>query len=131
MAWAHQVEMPRSAKDVAVWLLSALLAVLFVVVGAQKLIMSADSYWVEAFRLWGYPEWFRTVVGIVEIAGGIALLIPSLAFLGAIALGVIMLGGTFTQLVSGTAGAWRPFVVLLLLLVIGWARRPTEEETTA
>ena len=41
----------------------------------------------EQFADWGYPSWFRFVVGSGELVGAVLLLIPRRRFLGAALLG--------------------------------------------
>jgi putative oxidoreductase len=108
------MERVNAAKNAALWVLKVLLAAVFLLFGIQKLIGGAT--WVQLFAMAGYPEWFRTVVGVIEVAGGIALLIPTFASYAAIALAVVMFGATFTQLVSG--GGWDALASLALLVAL-------------
>jgi putative oxidoreductase len=122
----------RWAKGVAIWAVCALLAAVFLIVGIQKLAGGA-TYWVQIFSMAGYPPWFRTVVGLAETVGGVCLLIPRFSSIAATALAIVMFGATFTQLVSGEGGASVPALLLILLLVVAWNRRPPElraEEST-
>jgi putative oxidoreductase len=115
------MERMSAAKHVALWVLKVLLAAVFVLVGIQKLI--GGEAWVRVFAMAGYPEWFRTVVGVIETVGGLALLIPSLAAYAAIALAVVMFGATFTQLVSGGGTeALASFALLVALIIVARAR---------
>ena len=52
------------------------------------------------FVEWGYPSWFRFVVGIGELAGAVMLLIPRLRFLGCLLLAVILEGAIVTHVVN-------------------------------
>lgn len=103
------------------WVLSGFLTLVFLSTGIPK-VVGGINYWSETFAMLGYPAWFRTVVGVVEIVGGISLLVPRLFALGAIALSVVLFGATFTQLVSGVEGAGTPAALLALLLFTAWAR---------
>lgn len=108
------MERVNAAKNAALWTLKVVLAAVFLLVGIQKLL--GGTAWVQLFAMAGYPEWFRTVVGAIETAGGVALLIPALAAYAAIALAVVMFGATFTQLVSG--GGWDALASLALLVAL-------------
>jgi uncharacterized membrane protein YphA (DoxX/SURF4 family) len=108
------MERVAAAKNAALWVLKILLAAVFLLFGIQKLI--AETAWVQLFAMAGYPEWFRTVVGVIETVCGIALLIPALASYAAIALAVVMFGATFTQLVSG--GGWEALASFALLVAL-------------
>ena len=79
----------------------------------------------EQFAQLGYADWFRVLIGVLEIAGGLCLLIPRTAFYAAGVLGVVMIGavGTLLRLGAGEQ-AIVPFVVLVLLALVAYARRP-------
>jgi putative oxidoreductase len=108
------MERVNAAKNAALWALKIVLAAVFLFFGIQKLL--GGTAWVQLFAMAGYPEWFRTVVGAIETAGGIALLIPAFSAYAAIALAVVMFGATFTQLVSG--GGWAALASLVLLVAL-------------
>ena len=48
------------------------------------------------FHQMGADDWFRYLVGTLELAGGIDLLIPRLAGLAALGLTGVMVGATYT-----------------------------------
>jgi len=110
-------------KTIAVWVLSALLAALFLFAGGQKLVGAGGT--VEHFADWGYPPWFRLLIGLIEVAGGLALLVPSVAFYAAGALGVVMIGAIYTLLTKSAPGIPAPIVCLLALAFIASLRRPS------
>ena len=58
--------------------------------GASKL--TGNEMMAEAFANWGYAGWFMYVVGAVEIASVVAVLIPRIAALGGLWLGALMAG---------------------------------------
>ena len=106
-------------------MLSGLLAVLYLMSGVPKL--AGVEQIVKEFAKWGYPGWFRLVVGTVEVASAVLLLIPRVAFFGASALAVIMIGAIHTHVFRGTNEAGMAVVPLLLLVflaIVGYARRP-------
>lgn len=57
------------------------------------------SYAVK-FDGWGYPAWFRFVVGSGELIGAALLLSRRWRFLGAVVLFTITAGGTLTHLIN-------------------------------
>lgn len=109
--------------NIAVWLLSALLAALYLFAGGQKLFGAGGS--AEHFAQWGFSTWFRLLIGVIEVAGGLALLVPSAAFYGAGALGVVMIGAIYTLLTKAAPGVPVPIVCLLILTFIAFSRRPS------
>jgi putative oxidoreductase len=115
----------QTARGVAIWVLSALLAIEFLIVGVQKLI-PGQNYWLEAFSMWNYPPWFRIVVGTVETIGAVGLLIPRFALIAATALAIVMFGAMFTQLMSGGGGALTPALLFVLLVIVARWRQKQE-----
>ncbi len=110
-------------KNIAVWVLSVLLAALFALAaGPPKITGAAEA--VEGFTRYGYSATFRVFIGVCEVAGGIGLLIPPLATWAASGLIVIMGGAVYALLINAEASmAPIPLVVGALLVVIALARR--------
>ncbi|HMC57063.1 MAG TPA: DoxX family protein [Gemmatimonadaceae bacterium] len=113
----------RSADSIVMWILSVLLAAVFATTGIAKLI-GADPLTFEAAAMHGFPGWIRTVVGVVELVGAIALLIPAVSGVAAALLAVLMIPATITQWISKQPGVLVPVVVLVLLLLVAWRRHP-------
>jgi putative oxidoreductase len=114
------------AVRIAVWVLSILLACVFLLAGVPKLAGSEAH--IRHFVVWGYPDWFRLVVGTIETTSALCLLVPRLAFYGAIGIMAIMAGATYTHVVRVPAEAARAPLTLGLLTVaaiVAIARRPT------
>jgi uncharacterized membrane protein YphA (DoxX/SURF4 family) len=111
----------RVLRIVGVWALQILVGVLFVMLGVMKF---RDPSWVRNFARWGYPDGFYMVVGVLEAAGGVAVLIPSLASYGALLLMAVMVGASLTHLVHGeTQRLSVPLVYLLFCAGVAWLRR--------
>jgi uncharacterized membrane protein YphA (DoxX/SURF4 family) len=116
--------MPRSARDaeaVVVWALSVVVAAVFFVAGVQKLV-GLQPIGLEAAAMVSFPQWIRIVVGILEIIGAVALLVPATASTAALGLAILMVPATITQLVTGEPGVWVPILLCALLLLIAWRR---------
>ena len=114
-------DVDRPAR-IATLVLSGLLALLYVVAGVPKLIGVESA--VTGFEKLGYGAWFRLLIGVIEVGGGIGLLIPRVAFYAAGALGVVMIGAAYTITVHGEPGVAIPIVCLVLLAVVAYLRRP-------
>ena len=115
----------RNVESISLWVLSGILAALYLISGGSKLA-GAEMH-VEGFARWGYPQWFRLVVGTVEVVAAVLLLIPRAAFGGASIIVAVMAGATYTHLfrASGEDGSAAMTVVLLALAaIVGYARRP-------
>src|SRR5262245_61971778 len=84
-------------RKVAVWAVVILLAVAFIAVGVSKLEGTSATRWAERFGHWGYPTNASYVVGVLEILGGIGVLIPRWRRAAALTLGVLMIGALGTH----------------------------------
>lgn len=114
---------PGKAMNVTAWTAGGLLFVLFTVLAAPPKLMG-DPRAVEGFITQGYSDGFRLFIGGAELLGGIALLIPPLAFWAAAGLALIMGGAVSTPVANDdAANAWPTVVALLLPAFIAWARR--------
>ena len=99
----------------ALWIVQALLALLFLFSGAMKFIMPIE----EMTRDIQMPIAFLRFIGAAEILGGVGLVLPSLLRirpgltpLAAAGLVIIMIGATVLSLmIGGVALAVMPFVV--------------------
>lgn len=112
-------------KTISLWVLSGLLAALFLMAGGSKLAGAEEH--VKGFANYGWPDWLRLVVGAVEVISAVLLLIPRVAFLGGGALMVMMAGATYTHLFRATGEVGMAvFTIILLSLaaLVVYARRP-------
>ena len=110
---------------VRVRILNMILAAIYLGAGLSKLFGPGEMR--EIFFAWGYPDWFRFLIGGMEVVGAGCLLIPP-AVPGAVALlGAIMLGAIGTHLRSDQAPyALIPLVLFALLTYVGidaWRNR--------
>ena len=110
---------------ITVTVLSILLALMFLGVAIPKLLGTPDV--VAGFAKYGYPSWFHLLVGTTEVVAAGLLLVPSLAWLGAVAVVVIMAGATYTHAILATGeGASALFTTFLLVVAafIAYVRWP-------
>jgi uncharacterized membrane protein YphA (DoxX/SURF4 family) len=118
-------------KQRVITALSWLLALSFVV-GAVTKFLPGDSFfgppYSEKFVDWGYPAWFRFVVGSGEFLGAVLLVLLRRRFLGAALLGVILIGAVVTHIANQdplTESVAAP-VVLALTGMVASATRPRD-----
>jgi len=113
----------RIAKEVVLWIIALLLALVCLRVGWLK--VTGNIFWVRDFHRWGYPDWFRVVIGIIELTSMVLLLIPRFAGYGASLFAVVMLGAIFTHYTHNESSRL-PFNLFLLALslIIAFTRRP-------
>jgi len=114
----------RIVKEVVLWIITLLLSLVCLRSGWLK--VSGNIFWVRDFHRWGYPDWFRIVVGIAELTSMALLLVPRFASYGASLFAAVMLGAMFTHYTHNETGRL-PFTLLLLVLslVIIFLRRPS------
>ncbi len=115
----------KRIRNIAGWVLIVLLAAGFTMAALGKLTGAAT----DMFIGWGYPAWFATLIGVLEITGAVGLLIPKARPLAALGLSVIMLGAAYTHLANYEAGqVVRPLIFLIVLGVI-WLLHRTPKGT--
>ncbi len=111
---------------VTLWVLQGLLAALFLFAGVTKLVMPMAS--LQAVS--PLPALFLKVIGALELAGGLGLVLPGLlrireglTALAAAGLAIIMVGAVVvTVMTQGVAQAVFPFVVLVLTVIVARGR---------
>ena len=113
----------RIVKEVALWIIALFLALVCLRSGWLK--VTGNISWVRDFHRWGYPDWFRTVVGITELTSMVLLLVPRFASYGASLFVVVMLGAIYTHATHNESSRL-PFNLFLLTLslIIAFTRRP-------
>ena len=95
---------------------------MFAMAGLAKVF--GDPAMVEMFATIGIGQWFRYVVGALEIAGAVVVLIPQLSGLAALGLLCLMAGATLTNvLVLGTSPLL-PIALMLVSAMVAWIRWP-------
>ena len=101
----------RRPANVALWVLQALLAVVYAAGAVPKLTARPEA--VGMF-----------VIGALEVAGAVALIVPRLCGLAALAFVGLMIGAvTVTVLHLDAADAILPGSLLVLVALVAWARR--------
>jgi hypothetical protein len=114
---------PSRRLNIAAWIASALLFLLFTVLASPPKLMG-DPQAVDGFIKQGYSDGFRLFIGAAEFLGGIALLIPRLAFWSALGLIIIMIGAAYTHIANDDAANVAPALVALALCVfVAYVRR--------
>jgi uncharacterized membrane protein YphA (DoxX/SURF4 family) len=109
----------RRSLTVVTWIGRALLALVFVNAGSAKLF--GDPVMVAMFDQIGAGQWLRYVVGALEVAGAVGVLVPRLSVLAAGGLGLLMVGATVTNLAVLDAAPWSPLALLVLAVLVGRA----------
>lgn len=110
---------------VAIWTLTAIIGLFFVLVGFSKLAGSSGNDWALRLSHWGYPAVSRYVIGGIEILAGLGLLVPPLKRWAAVSLMAVMAGALLTHLQHGELVRVLPPLILggLLFLLYSWQPR--------
>jgi len=110
-------------RTVSIGIGSTLLALTLIGLGLVEWI---DPAALGAFATWGYPERFHGIFAVVEICGGLLLLLPVVAWYSAVCLSVLLACAISTHVWNGQAQLLMPAGVLLAgILVVGYARHPS------
>jgi uncharacterized membrane protein YphA (DoxX/SURF4 family) len=114
--------------NVALWIVQTLLAALFVFAGGMKLVLPVEEMTLQMQI--PLPGGFLRFIGVVEVLGGIGLVLPWLTHiqpkltpLAAAGLVVIMIGATVLTLMAGdVAPALLPLVTGMLCAFVAYNR---------
>jgi putative oxidoreductase len=108
------------AIPVLLWIMAAAIAYDFIYQGWRK--FDPQGWWAPAFKKWGYPTWFMIIIGMIEVVGGLLLLVPKVRHLGALLLIVIMVGALVTRSIFGVSLEEIIFfisTISILMLMVG------------
>lgn len=114
--------------NVALWIIQALLALLFLFAGGMKLVIPIEEL-IKQMPL-ALPGWFMRVIGVVEILGGLGLILPwltgirpGLTPLAAAGLVILMIGATVYGVVAGDpVSVLIPLAVGILAAFVAYGR---------
>jgi uncharacterized membrane protein YphA (DoxX/SURF4 family) len=115
---------PAKGLSIALWTTQIVLALLFLFSGVMKFVMPVE----EMTKQTSLPGSFFHFIGVVEVLGGLGLVLPSLLRiypvltpLAACGLVIVMAGATVTSLPMGLIALF-PFVVGILAIFIAYGR---------
>ena len=80
------------------------------------------------FATIGAGQWFRVMVGALEIGGAIGLVIPRMAGRAALGLSGLLVGAIATNLFILNADSRVAIVLLLISALIAWGRWPQTKQ---
>ncbi len=117
------------AAPIALWILQALLALLFLLTGTLNVAQVPGVTLPPPLPL---PSLFMRFIGVIELAGALGLILPGLTRIGrrltllaALGLFLEMIGATAVTLLGGkgVAALLLPVVVGLLCVAVAYGRR--------
>jgi hypothetical protein len=94
---------------------------MYLLAGSSKLLGAPAM--VGLFDAIGIGQWFRYLTGLIEVGSALALLVPSVAVFGALALVATMVGAITTHLFIVGGSPALPAILLLGSASVVWARR--------
>lgn len=114
-------------RNVLLWTVQVLLALLFLFAGGMKLVMPISAMQGPIVL----PGAFLRFIGVVEVLGALGLILPGLFHihkyltpLAALGLVIVMTGATILSVIGmGVLAALFPFVVGLLALTVAHGRK--------
>jgi uncharacterized membrane protein YphA (DoxX/SURF4 family) len=108
---------PDRIDLIRTWVPRVVMSLFFLTTGSQKF----TGGWVETFQTIGFGEWFRYFTGSLQIAGGLLLLLPRTALIGAAMLASTMVGAMLAWIffLDSPGSAVFPAIILGLLIGIG------------
>jgi uncharacterized membrane protein YphA (DoxX/SURF4 family) len=112
--------------NIALWIIQALLAALFLFTGGMKLITPIE----EMTKQIAMPGWFLRFIGVAEVLGAIGLILPwllriypNLTPLAAAGLVIIMAGATvLTVIIGDIPTALMPLATGMLCVFVAYGR---------
>ncbi|MFG1942551.1 DoxX family protein [Nonomuraea sp. NPDC048826] len=111
----------RRLAGAGLWVLQVVAAGCFLLAALGKFAGAEPS--VSTFEAIGWGDWFRQLVGVLEVAGAVALLVPALAGAAALALTGLMAGATLSEAFVSGGPVVVPLALLVVSGVIAWGRR--------
>jgi putative oxidoreductase len=113
---------PAGPREISFLILQVLLAAVLLRAGIAKYAGAAGP--VETFDQVGLGQWFRYVIGTIEIASGVGLLIVPIAGLAALSAVSVLIGAVAMEALVLTDGnPTFPAVLLVLVAVVAWHHR--------
>ncbi len=109
------------------WVLRGGIALLFMLIGLDKIPSSPDAPWVVFYKQAGIGQWFRYFTAIAEVIGGLLVLLPRTVNAGLMILIGVMVGAALTvsALVHRPFDAFVPIACLCAIAAFWLHRRRT------
>src|SRR5687767_11966528 len=109
----HPAATTSRRSDIALWVLQVLLAAFYAMGALPKIL--GDPATLQSFALIGFGPTGTLVIGVLEVAGAIGLLVPRLCGLAALAFAGLMTGAVLLSAIGiGVAAALLPAGLLVV-----------------
>ncbi len=122
---------PGRAANITLWTLQVLTAAIMVIAAGPKVTLDPSA--VAGFEGIGISPTGTLIIGLLEIAGAIAMFIPRLTGLAAICFIALMIGAVSTSVIYHDPIEFLilPSVVLVVVSIIAYGRRRSTVELAA
>jgi len=107
-------------KKIATIAVRTLLGLWFLLAGAQKFL--ARPAFEEMFADFGLPLWAVPVIGVIEVAAALLVLVPRTAIYGAGTIAAVMVGAAACHLISGVGSPVASLVAIVMAVFVGAMR---------
>ena len=116
--------------NIVLWIVKVLLAIGFLMAGGMKLFTPQDALAAQMAWVNHFPAFAPKLIGLLEVFGGLGLILPSLLRikpwltpLAALGLCLLMAGAFLTHIVLGEIDMSVPSLIMgLLSAFIAWGR---------
>jgi putative oxidoreductase len=102
------------AGTVILWMLTIFGTLTMGLAGLSK--FTNQSQWQGRFVAWGYPAWFASFIGGLEMLAAASLLVPRVAPYAACTLVAVMLGALYTVLTRVNDVGWHAALMQLAVM---------------
>jgi putative oxidoreductase len=126
---ADAIATPTRNMTIVLWVLRVLMAALFLFGAFAQL--TGQQVMVDQFATLPVGDWFRYVVGLLQLVGAIALLAPAVSGLGALLLLVVDVGAFFAQVLFIHEDWIHPIVIGAILVALVYLQRDAIRERLA
>jgi putative oxidoreductase len=106
------------ARRVITWILRVLLGVAFLGIGIEKVTGTMGT--IPFFDAIGWGQWFRYSSGVLDIAGGLLILVPRWTSIGALIITCTVGLGTYLCYAKDLFNPLFPAVMTLLAATLAW-----------
>lgn len=107
-------------RNVALWVLQVLAALWFLMAALGK--VTGEVHSVVTFDAIGFGDWFRYLIAVLEVAGAVALFVPRLVGVAALAFVGLLVGAVLIQAFVVGSGVVMPVPLLVVAALIAWGR---------
>lgn len=123
----EQASLPERRNVWGDWLLRGGIGMAFLVIGADKF---SGAEWVKLFGEIGLGQWFRYFTGVVEMLGGMLVLIPWTVTAGlALLAGTMLSAALILTFFPGRPGDCIISVAFFIGLLVFWISRRGQERS--